>query len=463
LIFASFQISTQAEAGMFPKMHAAQSLVRRRFMKMRVYAALIVALAIMALTGCGHYVCGSGPILSGSSCTPGTPGLSTGTGTSTAASAFVFVADATGASATSGTSTTGTIDGYTLSTGASTFTATSSYTAPITPLNDSGVGMVVAQSQYLYTGFGSTDSIYGWTISAAGNLTAISGSPYSASFMHDVGEGVDTTSVITNPAGTLLFFADTLQSEIYVYQIGSGGALTAASGSPFSVALPPGNMATDGLGKYLYITETTTNHTGSKIAAYAIGSSGTLTAVTGSPFVYPMWQVQGEPTGKFLIGTSGHSLAVNGTDDDNLYVFSIGQSGSAAGALTPVSGSPFVTTSSPFNIAVQQNSGGNLVYTFGLEDSDLGFNPAEGYEISSTGSLTAVSGSPFTGVALGTLADFDQSGAYLFVYGAVENSGTNVVTYQMSAIDVASGGALTQPTTTLTLASGGFFAVTDAQ
>ena len=49
-----------------------------------------------------------------------------------------------------------------------------------------------------------------------------------------------------------------------------------------------------------------------------------------------MWQVQGEPTGKYLIGTTGQSVAVNGIDNDNLYVFGITTSGANAGAITQI-------------------------------------------------------------------------------------------------------------------------------
>ena len=431
-------------------------------MKMRVRAGLmlVVALAIMGLASCDHYNCNSGPILSGS-CTAGSSGLGSSGSTGSATAAFVFVADS------AGTGTTGTIDGYTLNTSASTFLATPSYTAPATPLGDFGVGMVVAQEQFLYTGYGSTNQIFGWSIGSGGTLTAISGSPYSATFMDSVPNGFGAQSFITNPAGTLLFFSTF--PNVYVYQIGTGGALTAATGSPFTAPFQ-GNLAVDGLGNYLYITETAGNHTGTAVAAYAIGSgcttagsSCTLTLVPGSPFAFPMWQVQGEPTGNFLIGTTGQNVAVNGTDDDHLYVFSITQSGTSAGAITAVSGSPFATQNPPLSIAVQSNTGGNLVYSFGVADTDLAFNPVEAYTISSAGALTAASGSPFTDAALGDQGALDQSGAFLFVYGGVVASGTNTVTYQMGALDVASGGALSQPTSTLMLTSGGFFAVTDPQ
>jgi 6-phosphogluconolactonase (cycloisomerase 2 family) len=425
-------------------------------MTMRVRASLtmILAVAMMGLTSCDHYNCATGPTL-GSTCTPSGSGIgSTGTGGS-ATAAFVFVSDG------GGTGKTGTIDGFTLNTSASTFLPTPSFTAPATPLLDDGVGMVIAQKKFLYTGFGSTNQIYGWSIGTDGSLTAVTGSPYAAPFMSSVGGGIDTAAVITNPSGTLLFFADVFQDQVYVYQIASDGVLTPAGGSPFSVPFA-GNMTTDGMGKYLYITDVFSNHTGTEVAAYSIASTGALTAVMGSPFVFPMWQVQGEPTGNFLVGTSGKSAApgLSGADDLHLYVFSIQQAGPNAGAISPVAGSPFNTVYSPLSIAVQLNTNGNLVYSFGVNDSDLAFNPIEGYQLSSRGTLTAVTGSPFSNVAEGSLAQFDQSGAFLFVYGGIDTSG-NII-YQLGAVDVASG-ALTQPTPTLTLASRGFFAVTDGQ
>jgi hypothetical protein len=176
-----------------------------------------------------------------------------------------------------------------------------------------------------------------------------------------------------------------------------------------------------------------------------------------------MWQVNGEPTGQYLIGTSGNSVVQSGVDDDHLYVFSISQSGANAGAIAPVTGSPFATQYSPFGIAVQSNSNGNLVYSFSFNDAASAFNPIEGYAISSTGTLTADTNSPFSGVAEGSWGQFDQSGAFLFVYSSYINESTGDVVTQLGPIDVGTGGALTQPISTLSLATPGFWVVTDPQ
>jgi hypothetical protein len=266
--------------------------------------------------------------------------------------------------------------------------------------------------------------------------------------------------MITDPAGANLFVADALANKIYVFQIGSGGVLTAATGSPLTLpsSFEPINMTTDGLGKYLYVTNGIAgSHTGTSVAAYSIGTGGALIAVPGSPFGFPMWQVKGEPTGKFLIGTTGKTVAYTGVDDDNLYVFSIG----TTGALTQVTKQS--TVYAPFNIAVQKNSGGAQVYSLGINDTQTAFNPIEGYTISGTGGLSADTGSPFSGTGEGSWGQMDESGNLMFVYGSFFDQSTNQITTQIGPVSVGSGGALTEPLSAITIATPGFWTVTDGQ
>ena len=434
--------------------------------QVRAFLVFMVGLATIGLANCGKYNCATddGLSFSGSACTSTSPsGVSSGGGSSSSASS-VFVFAVNSAAGTS-TSPSGAIEGYSVDSATTTSGPITGFTAPTVPPDDGGIGMVIAQSQFLYAGFGIAAQIYGWTIDGTtGALTAISGSPWSGSFLHAFSAGVAADEMITNPAGTLLFISLPSENEIYVYQIGSGGVLTPAAGAPFSVPFGPLNLATDGAGKYLYaVNGDVSTHTGTEIAAYSIGSSGALTAVPGSPFPFPMWQVQGEPTGKFLIGTSGNSAAPghSGKDDDNLYVYSI----SSTGAISQVSGSPFATVYSPFSIAVSQNSGGNLVYSFSFNDTATAFNAVEGYQISSSGTLTADAGSPFTSLAAdagGSWGQFDQSGAFLFSYASYVND-TNATVNQISPLTVGSGGALTQTLSALDLTTEGFWAVTDPQ
>lgn len=433
----------------------------------RVLLSLLALLTTLVLANCGGSY-GCNVTFGSSTCTPSGSGISGGGGTGgtgggggggSKPTAFAYAADQGG-----------TIDGYALNTTAATFAAISGYTAPLVPTNDGGVGMVIAQEQYLYVGFGATNQIYGWTIGSSGSLTAISGSPFSATFLNQFVGGVGQANMIVNPAGTLLFVSDASLDEIYVFQIGSAGVLTAVTGSPFACPTgfgTPMNLATDGKGNYLYVVDGDfTTHQGAQIAAFTIGtgnSLGVLTPVTGSPFAYQMWQLQGDPTGQFLIGTSGSSAYYTGvTDNANLYVFSITQSGSNAGAITLLTTQP--TAYSPFSIAMQSNTGGNLVYSFGFNDAGTAFNPIEGYTLSTTGGLTAVTNSPFSlPTAEGTWGQFDQTGSYLFIYASYFDATTNTQVTQIAPLTVGTGGALSQAISPASLKTPGFWTVTDPQ
>lgn len=432
-------------------------------MTIRVRAlSIVVALATSVLSvGCGyHYKCGI--TFGASTCTTSGSGINSGggggTGTNSTPTAFAYYVNQAG-----------TMDGFQIDTTAGTFAAIPNYTAPLISPSDESIGVAIAQKKFMYTGFFTSGLIYGWSIASNGGLTAVPNSPYSVGYLGGIGfTGYPQMNIITNPAGTLLFIADAGNAVIYVYQIGSDGSLTAAPGSPLLTgSFQPWNMATDGLGKYLYVTDVISTHQGLEVAAYAIGTggnNGTLTPVPGAPFSYPMWSVQGEPSGKYLIGTTGQTISAGAASDDtHLYVFSIQQSGSNAGAIAPVANSPFATQYAPFNIAVQPNSNnGEFVYSFSVVDStgnvNAGYNPIEGFAINtSTGELTKISGSPFSNVSTSLWGQFDQSGAYLFTYADLSGP-------QLGVLNVApSTGTVTQPFSPIPQTFTGYWAPTDPQ
>jgi 6-phosphogluconolactonase (cycloisomerase 2 family) len=158
-----------------------------------------------------------------------------------------------------------------------------------------------------------------------------------------------------------------------------------------------------------------------------------------------------------MVGISGNSVGITGVADSSIHVFSIQQSGTGAGTLSEVSGSPFTTLYSPANIAVQPSSAnGSYVYSFSVNDT-AGYNPIEGYALdTSSGALKAIAGSPFNGVTPSPWGQFDQSGDYLFVYSDIASNP------QLAAVNVAAGtGTLTESASTQALSTGGYFAVTD--
>ncbi|HTW57119.1 MAG TPA: hypothetical protein VMD99_03200 [Terriglobales bacterium] len=442
----------------------------------RVLVGLLGLMAMMLLASCSgapgcpqfgfgsSTACSSGG--SGSFGGGGTGGGGGGGGGGSTPSAFAYAVD----------STYSTIDGFAFSNSGGSFAAISNYTAPSIPPNDGGVGMVIAQSQYLYAAFASANLIYEYTINSSGQLTPVANqATFSAPYLADYVSGVGQANMIVNPLGTLMFVSDELEQVIHVYEIGSAGVLSEVTGSPFAcpAGFEPMNLATDGLGKYLYAVDGNfVTHQGTAIAAFSIGTGtnfGVLTPLASSPFVgtpFNMWQLRGDPTGNYLIGTSGSSVAFSGFDDDNLYVFQIAQSGSTnPGSITLLT-TETTGTYSPYTIAAQSNTDGDLVYSFGFTDNSgvLTLNPIVGFTLTGTGGLTADSNSPFTTLttAEGTWGQFDQSGAFLFTYVSGENSSGVTIT-QLAPLAVSTSGALVQPAPAVTLNNPGFWAVTDPQ
>jgi hypothetical protein len=429
----------------------------------RVLLSLLVMLATMLLAGCnGSYGCRV--TFGASTCTPsGSQGIGSGSGGggsggggggggSSTPAAFVYAVDQNGS-----------VDGYDLSTSGGTFQTITGYSAPVIPTADPGVGMVVVKQQFVYALFedAEVEGIYGWSINATtGALTLLANFPVGLPLNLPV-VGYNDYSATTDPGGNYLFLANSGTNEILVYAIdGTTGALTAV-GSPVTTIIEPGNLATDGLGRFLYLGLDGADHNGGVIVGYTIGSGGVLTAIPGGFFTTPaagIWQLQGDASGKYMIGTSGSSASYGIPDDLHLYVFSIDQT---TGVLTQAAGSPVSTLYSPYTIAMQPPaSAGEFIYSFSINDTATGYNPVEGFQLDpTTGTLTELTNSPFSGVFLGQWGQFDQTGANLLVYSNVFNGSTT--TTQIGALAVDSTGTLTQPISPATLTTPGYWVVTD--
>src|SRR6516164_2279178 len=115
-------------------------------------------------------------------------------------------------------------------------------------------------------------------------------------------------------------------------------------------------------------------------ACAGAGSSGRVPPPGSAPNALMRQAESASPTGvvEFAYVTNENVNSISG--------FSI----NATGALTPVSGSPFATGTSPIGIAV--DPAGKFVYAANANSKNV-----SGYSINtSTGALTPVPGSPFT-------------------------------------------------------------------
>jgi len=322
-----------------------------------------------------------------------------------------------------------------LFTSSGSFANLSPFTPPILPSSQIS-SMVIADKQFLYVPMSGFSSVAGYTIGSDNSLTQISGSPFSAA------AGGDTA--ITDPAGRFLFVGGQSSSSISVYQISpTTGVLTPAPGSPFrSFNLGiAANLTVDGAGKFLYVGQ---GFSTSPVVAFSIDqTNGALTELSGSPFALGVSVLQGDPSGKILLGIADNT----GTSGDkHISVFSINQT---TGAPTAVAGSPFATVSVPFALAMQP--GGSLVYA-SMADSNGITTALEGYKLDATsGALTSLTGSPFTAFPFAN-CQFEQTGAFAFCPSATG--------FSVLSVDSTSGG-LTHLTPDLTTSNNFPFAVTD--
>jgi 6-phosphogluconolactonase (cycloisomerase 2 family) len=381
-------------------------------MKVRVLFSCFVVMSMMWLVGCGgHYTCGT--TFGNATCSSaGSGGIGQGGGGNTIQNpvAFDYFFE------------TFTLNAAFLNT-SNNFNLIPNFTSPSVPLTGAGVGgMVVVQKKWLYIGLGP--HVAGFSINVGtGALTALTGSPFAS-------PSTEAYAITTDPAGQFLFLSAANDAQVVVFAINqTTGALTTVG--TFATAGFAGGITTDGLGKYLYVTQA---NLGTEVTAFAIATSGALTPVVGSPFAISIAQLRSEPTGTFLFGVTGNGANNGFTSDNHIYVFSIDQT---RGVITPATDSPFATAFTPANLEV--HPGGKFVFTF--DQTVTGANSGtEVYQFNAAGALTPVTGSPFTGVT-GSDGRFDQSGAFLFTHPgtALSVASVNITTGALSTVASVTG------------------------
>jgi 6-phosphogluconolactonase len=242
-----------------------------------------------------------------------------------------------------------------------------------------------------------------------------------------------------NPTPKFAYVVNSGDNTVSAYTISSStGALSAVSGSPFATGDTPRSVAVDTSGRFAYVSnecDSSPHCPAGNVSAYTINTStGALRAVSGSPFaagIFP-FEVTVDPSGRFAY-VANQGIGVS-TSTISAYTIN-----SSTGALSAVSGSPFSAGNSPSSVVVDPS--GRFAYVANAFD-----NTVSAYTInSSTGALRAVAGSPF---AAGNTPDsvvVDPSGQFAYVANEFGNgSGPgNVSAYTINsstgALRVVSG------------------------
>jgi 6-phosphogluconolactonase (cycloisomerase 2 family) len=410
----------------------------------RIFLVLAIV-AGMTLVGCGKQQCpnsslsgsgtgsgSSGGITTSNVCGSGSStggGGGGGGGSTTSVFLYYFALDNTGA---------GTIEAAGLS-NTGTLALLNPFTPPTLPSTGTD-NMVIVNKQFLYVPMGDS-TVQAFAINrTSGALTPITGSPFSAA-------GGDTA--VSDPKGRFLFVGGEGVGAITVFKIDqTTGALTTTGTFQSFNMVSADSLAVDGKGNFLYAGQGDIV-TPLPIVAFSIDqSSGALTEIAGSPFNLGVATVHADSSGKFLLGVAGILDQPNSATDDHISVFSI----DSAGTPTAVAGSPFSTTAAPFEFAIHPS--GQFVYTFGT-DSTKAITAVEGYQLSSTGTLTKLPNSPFISLPIVQDCQFDQSGGVAFCIDSVAGTKFSVLTANPTT------GALTHTVQDLTVTSTFPFAITD--
>jgi 6-phosphogluconolactonase (cycloisomerase 2 family) len=405
----------------------------------RVFLLALAIVASLSLAGCGKQQCattqlgstGTGSGTTGGISTGGTicgPGTNPGGGGSISVLLYYFALDNTGA---------GTVEAAGLS-NAGTLSLLNPFTPPTLPSLGTD-NMVIVNKQFLYIPMGD-GTVQAFTITrATGALTPIGGGPFLAA-------GADTA--VSDPKGRFLFVGAEGFGQVTVFKIDpvSGGLTNDGTFTSINM-ISSDSLTVDGNGQFLYVGQGQTVSPLPIVAASIDQTSGALTEIQGSPFNLGVSTVHADPSGKFLLGVAGVLDASSLATDRHLFVFSIGPTG------IPSALSNVQTTSAPFEFAIHPS--GQFVYTFGA-DSTGAIAAVEGYQLTSTGTLTALPNSPFTSLPIVQDCQFDQSGGSAFCVDSIFG-GTAFSVLSANATT----GALTNTVQSLTVTNTFPFAVTD--
>jgi 6-phosphogluconolactonase len=168
---------------------------------------------------------------------------------------------------------------------------------------------------------------------------------------------------------------------VFGFVVGSGGALSANSDSPYESGVKPSGMATDPTNRFVYVTDFASN----ELIGYTVQGSGELDFMVNGPFK------TGNEPGSVVVDPRGLYIYVTNALDATVSAYSISlPTGTPSAAFATTGSTNNTTDSQPVAITIDPALG-RFVYTANhLGDSISGFrlNP-------NTGVLTATIATPY--------------------------------------------------------------------
>ena len=182
-----------------------------------------------------------------------------------------------------------------------------------------------------------------------------------------------------NPGGSTTSNAN--PGWLFGYAVGSNGALTAVSNSPYEAGVKPSALASDPTNRFVYVTDFASN----ELIGYTVQSDDSLNFMINGPF-----KTGNEPTA-ITIDPRGLYIYLTNSLDSTVSAYSISlPTGTPSGTVGATSSGGNSTDTEPVAILVDPSLG-RYVYTANF----LG-NSISGFRLDpNTGSLTTTQATPY--------------------------------------------------------------------
>lgn len=221
-------------------------------------------------------------------------------------------------------------------------------------LSSGNIGSAVAKESLTVPGF-ATDTLIPTGVAVLANNGAVYVSAYDQSAY--------------NPGGTVTSAAN--PGWVFGFGVGSGGALTASTGSPYQTGVKPSGLAADPTSRFVYVTDYASN----QLVGYGVSSGSTLTFLLSGPF-----KTGSEPSA-VSVDPRGKYVYVSNALDSSVNAYTIDLATGIPSSVVNVTGSQINSTDTqPVALAIDPALG-RFVYTANyLGDSISGFqvNPDTG-------------------------------------------------------------------------------------
>jgi len=254
-------------------------------------------------------------------------------------------------------------------------------------LNDAPVALAVnSAGTYLYVVSGTTSATLREYALSAGTISSATpvkqALTVSSHTLVPTGIAVlvNTSTVSGNGVYVTAYDQSASSGKIFGFTVGSTGALTPATGSPYAAGVKPSGIASTPTDLYLYVTDYANN----QLIGYSILSTGQLNLLGGTATT-----ATGDEPSALAIDPRGLFVYVsNAGEPSTVSAYGITL---ASGALTAVVNSIGNTDTKPVAIAVDPALG-RFVFTANYLGSSL-----SGFRLNSTsGALTTTQGTPYT-------------------------------------------------------------------